>query len=82
MQVDQTNELQVPAEAGLQNGKHMSAPLKKNGKRSSGGLSSGQNTNASSMSMNVYEPVEKLDWSVKYLTDKHVRMYETCNKYN
>jgi ubiquinone/menaquinone biosynthesis C-methylase UbiE len=33
------------------------------------------------MSLNVYEAVEKLDWTVKYLTDKHVRMYETCNKY-
>lgn len=34
------------------------------------------------MSLNVYgEPAERLDWSVQYLTDKHVRMYETCNKY-
>ena len=87
MQVDQTGtnangELEVPAEAGLQSGKHLSSPLKKNSKRSSGGFSSSQNTNTSSMSLNVYEPVEKLDWSVKYLSDKHVRLYETCNKYN
>lgn len=39
-------------------------------------------TNTSSVSLNVYaEPADKLDWSEKYLTDKHVRMYETCNKY-
>lgn len=32
--------------------------------------------------MNVYgEQPERLDWTVHYLTDKHVRMYETCNKY-
>lgn len=39
-------------------------------------------TVASSVSLNRYaEPNDKLDWSVPYLSDKHVKMYETCNKY-
>lgn len=39
-------------------------------------------TVASSTSLNRYaEPNDRLDWSVQYLTDKHVKMYETCNKY-
>jgi hypothetical protein len=39
-------------------------------------------TNASSASLNHYaEPAEKLNWSVSHLSDKHVKMYETCNKY-
>lgn len=46
------------------------------------GLSASVVTNASSVSLNAYaEPAETLAWSVSHLTDKHVKMYETCNKY-
>ena len=56
-------------------------PLEKGNLRGVSKLSSNL-TNASSVSLNVYgEPANRLDWTVPYLTDKHVKMYETCNKY-
>lgn len=56
-------------------------PMEKNNMKGLSKMSSGM-TGASSVSLNRYvDEAEKLDWSVQYLSDKHVKMYETCNKY-
>lgn len=66
--------------AGLK-GKNLSLPVGKSNLKGDSNMSSTL-TAASSVSMSMYaEPAERLDWSVPYLTDKHVKMYETCNKY-
>lgn len=40
-------------------------------------------TNTSSMITDRYNvEAERLNWSVPNLTDKHKKMFETCNKYS
>jgi len=40
-------------------------------------------TNASSMITDRYNiEAEVLDWNVPHLTDKHKKMYDSCNKYH
>lgn len=62
-------------------GKNLTLPMNKSNLKGMSNMSSNL-TKSSSNSLNVYaEPMDRLDWSVQYLTDKHVKVYETCNKY-
>lgn len=56
--------------------------LKKKASKMSSGMD--LSTVSSSASSNKYaEPMEKLQWGEDVpLTDKHIKMFETCNKYS
>lgn len=62
-------------------GKNLSLPMGKGNQKALSKMSSNMTTDSLASSNKYAESAGRLDWSVQYLTDQHVKMYETCNKY-